>query len=50
MSDTAPDVGDVLRRNGDNWVVEEVHKDEEGNTVVRLVPGPRIVPAEPSDS
>ena len=23
MSDTAPKVGDVLKRNGDNWIVEE---------------------------
>jgi hypothetical protein len=44
MSDTAPEVGDVLRRNGDNWVVEKVHDDDDGNTVVTLRPQPLIEP------
>ena len=43
MSDNAPEVGDVLRRNGDNWVVEKVH-DDDGNTVVTLRPQPLIEP------
>ena len=42
MSDTAPEVGDVLRRNGDNWVVEEVHDGDDGSTVVTLRPKPLI--------
>ena len=42
MSDTAPEVGDVLRRNGDNWVVEEVHAGDDGSTVVTLRPKPLI--------
>ena len=29
MSDKAPEVGDVLRRNGDNWLVEEVHEGDD---------------------
>ena len=44
MSETAPEVGDVLRRNGDNWVVEKVHDDDDGNTVVTLRPQPLIEP------
>ena len=48
MSDTAPEVGDVLRRNGDNWVVEEVHEGDDGSTVVTLRPQPLIEP-EPVD-
>ena len=44
MSNKAPDEGDVLRRNGDNWVVEKVHEDDDGNTVVTLRPQPLIEP------
>jgi hypothetical protein len=44
MSDQAPDVGDVLKRNGDNWLVERVHEDDDGNTVVTLRPQPLIEP------
>jgi hypothetical protein len=40
----APDEGDVLRRNGDNWVVEKVHEDDDGNTVVTLRPQPLLEP------
>ena len=38
MSDTAPNVGDVLKRNGDNWIVEEVVETKLG-TQVTLRPG-----------
>jgi hypothetical protein len=44
MSDTAPEVGDVLRRNGDNWVVEEVDEGDDGSTVVTLHPQPLLEP------
>ena len=48
MSEKAPEKGDVLRRNGDNWVVEKVHDDEDGNTLVTLRPQPFLEP-EPDD-
>ena len=38
MSDKAPKVGDVLKRNGDNWVVEEVLETKRGTQVI-LRPG-----------
>ena len=44
MSDKAPEKGDVLRRNGDNWVVEKVDEDDDGNTVVTLRPQPLLEP------
>ena len=44
MSETAPEVGDVLRRNGDNWVVEEVHEGDDGSTGVTLRPQPLLDP------
>ena len=44
MSDKSPEVGDVLRRDGDNWVVERVHDDDDGSTVVTLRPQPLIEP------
>jgi hypothetical protein len=44
MSDKAPEVGDVLRRNGDNWLVEEVHEGDDGSTVVTLRPQPLVEP------
>ena len=44
MSAKAPDEGDVLRRNGDNWVVEKVREGDEGNTVVTLRPQPLLEP------
>jgi hypothetical protein len=34
MSDTAPEVGDVLERNGDDWVVEEVVETKRGTQVI----------------
>ena len=48
MSDASPDVGDVLKRNGDNWIVEEVAPSEDGTTVVTLRPGPK--PVQPDDT
>ena len=48
MSEKAPNKGDILKRNGDNWVVEEVHEDDDGNTVVTLLPQPLIEP-DPED-
>ena len=45
LSDRSPDVGDILRRNGDNWVVEEVKEADDGTTVVTLRPEPLIEPA-----
>jgi hypothetical protein len=44
MSDKAPKKGDVLKRNGDSWVVEEVHEDDDGNTLVTLLPQPLLEP------
>jgi len=48
MSEKAPEEGDVLKRNDDSWVVERVHEDDDGNTVVTLLPQPLIEP-EPED-
>jgi len=42
MSDEAPDVGDTLKRNGDNWIVEEVTKADDGTSVVTLRPQPKL--------
>lgn len=39
LSEQAPKVGDVLRQNGDNWVVVEVAKAKDGTSVVTLRPG-----------
>ena len=44
MSEKAPEKGDVLKRNGDSWVVERIHEDDDGNTVVNLRPQPLIEP------
>lgn len=41
MSEQAPAVGDVLKRNGDNWIVEEVMQNKDGTTLVTLRPGPK---------
>jgi hypothetical protein len=38
MSDEAPDVGDTLKRNGDNWIVEDVTEADDGTFVVTLRP------------
>jgi hypothetical protein len=42
MSDNAPKVGDVLKRNGDNWIVDKVVETDEG-TQVTLRPGVKPV-------
>jgi hypothetical protein len=39
MSQKKPKVGDVLKRNGDNWVVVTVDEERNGTTVVTLRPG-----------
>ena len=44
MSEKTPAEGDILTRNGDNWVVEEVREADDGSTVVTLRPRPRIEP------
>ena len=41
MSDAAPAVGDILKRNGDNWIVEEVSDADDGTSVVTLRPQPK---------
>jgi hypothetical protein len=38
LSDKKPKVGDIMRRDGDEWVVVDVREDEQGNTVVTLRP------------
>jgi hypothetical protein len=48
MSDRSPEVGDVLKRKGDNWIVETVIPSEDGSTVVTLRPGAR--PIEPNET
>lgn len=49
MSDESPEVGEILRRNGDNWLVEEVEDAKDGTTVVTLRPQPRIRPETEDD-
>lgn len=39
LSDKTPKVGDVLKRNGDNWVVVSVEQQEDGSTAATLRPG-----------
>ena len=39
MSERLPKVGDVLKRNGDNWVVVEVNAEADGTSTVILRPG-----------
>ena len=39
MRDKDPQVGDILTRNGDNWIVEAVTEAENGSTLVTLRPG-----------
>ena len=48
MTDTSPEVGDVLTRNGDTWVVDAVIPSEDGTTVVALRPG--HTPVQPDDA
>ena len=44
MRDKEPRVGDVLTRNGDNWIVEAVTEVENGSTRVTLRPGHEAEP------
>ncbi len=46
MSEDAPAVGDILKRNGDNWIVEEVTDADDGTSVVTLRPQPKPVSAD----
>ena len=39
LSEKTPKVGDVLKRNGDNWVVVEVQPEKDGTSTVILRPG-----------
>jgi hypothetical protein len=39
LSEKMPQVGDVLKRNGDNWVVVEVREEKDGTSTVILRPG-----------
>lgn len=45
MSEKAPKVGDVLKRDGDNWEVIEVRVEKDGTSTVTLRPRPK-----PADS
>jgi hypothetical protein len=49
MSDKAPEVGDALTRDGDNWLVEEVHEGDGGSTIVTLRPQPLVDPETEDD-
>jgi hypothetical protein len=49
MNDKAPEVGDVLTRNGDDWIVEEVAPSEDGTTVVTLRAGQKPIESEETD-
>ena len=46
MSENTPEVGDVLERNGYNWIVEQVTPNKDGTTVVTLRPGPNQLPRQ----
>jgi len=48
MSESAPKVGDVLKRNGDNWIVEEVVETIRG-TQITLRPGVKLTDDKPDD-
>jgi len=48
-SDKARELGDVLKRNGDNWIVEEVGPSEDGTAVVTLRPGPKPLESEAAE-
>ena len=39
MSAKQPKVGDVLKRNGDNWTVVEIKNEADGTSTVILRPG-----------
>jgi len=46
LSEEKPGVGDVIQRNGEDWVVASVAEVKDGTTVVTLRPGRE--PASPS--
>ncbi len=48
LSDRTPQVGDVLKRNGDNWVVESVTQEKDGTSTVTLRPG--LKPVAPPEN
>ncbi len=39
LSEKLPKVGDVLKRNGDDWVVVVIDEQQYGASVVKLRPG-----------
>lgn len=47
LTETTPKVGDVLRRNGDSWVVQEVTQEKDGTSTVTL--RARTKPVAPSE-
>jgi hypothetical protein len=38
VGEKVPKIGDVLKRDGNNWVVAGVHSQGDGTTVVMLEP------------
>lgn len=42
LSESTPNVGDVLQRNGDSWIVDHVEAADDGATVVTLRPGQKL--------
>ena len=38
LSARKPEIGDIMKRNGDEWIVVDVREDAQGNTVVTLRP------------
>ena len=42
VSEKPPAVGDILTRDGDTWIVEEVHTTGRGTTAVTLRARPSI--------
>ena len=36
LSTREPAIGDIMKRDGDRWIVVDVRKDAQGNTVVTL--------------
>lgn len=37
-SEKAPELGDIIRRNGDTWIVQDITEGEDGSLVVTLRP------------
>jgi hypothetical protein len=42
LSETVPNVGDVLDRDRDSWIVRAVEAAEDGSIVVTLGPEPKL--------